>query len=106
MQKLIYQLVNDTENKVLMEFAKLFNVTPTEITEQNKNRHLSDIRHLYCKLRYEMHGASYSTIAREIDRTHTTVKYGIMRVNNLIHVNEKKIVTMWNRAKNIMGYYL
>jgi hypothetical protein len=92
MEYIIYELLNTTENKVLIEFAKLFNVTPAQIIEQNKNRHLSDIRHLYCKLRHEMHGANYSTIAREINRTHTTVRYGIMRVNDLIYVNEKKIV--------------
>ena len=94
------------ENRVLHEFAKQLNVTPMHIIEQNKNRHISDIRQLYCKLRYEMHGANYSAIGREIGRTHTAVRYGILRINDLLFLKDRNIVTKWNRVKNIPGFYM
>ena len=73
-----------TENKVLIEFAKLMGVTPTQIKAKNKIRQMSDMRHLYCKLRYEMHSVTYSAIGREIDRQAATVRYGVMRITPLL----------------------
>ena len=93
------------ENKVLNEFAKRLNVTPMQIIEQNKHSFISDIRHVYCKLRYEMHGSTFSDIAHEIDRTYTAVRSGVMRINNLLEANDHKIVTMWNRVKDIEGCF-
>ena len=34
------------ENKALIEFAKLLNVTPTDITAKSKCSDITDIRHL------------------------------------------------------------
>ena len=97
--------LKDIENKVLIEFTKQFYVTPTQIIEKNKKRHMCDIRHVYCKLRYEMHGATFSDIAHEIDRTYTSVRSGVMRINNLLEANDHKIVAMWNRVKDIEGCF-
>ena len=95
-----------TENKVLIEFAKLMGVTPIQIKAKNKIRQMSDMRHLYCKLRYEMHSVTYSAIGREIDRHAATVRYGVVRINNMLLLNDRKIVAMWNRIKDIPGFYL
>ena len=111
MKKNNYQLLEHTkikvldENRVLTEFAKRLNVTPMQIIEKNRIRHMCDIRHLYCKLRYEMHGATYSEVAHEIDRSHVTVRYAVMRINNMLEVNNSKIVAMWNGVKDIAGYF-
>lgn len=94
-----------TENKVLIEFANRLGVTPMQIIAKNEIRHICDIRQLYCKLRYEIHGATYLEIAHEIDRNPTTVRNGVMRINNLLDVDNIKIATMWNRIKDTPGYY-
>ncbi len=99
-------LLEHTENKVMIEFAMQFNITPMQIIEPNKSSQISDIRHLYCKLRHDWHGVNYSATGREIGRSHATVKYGVMRINELLKLNDKKIVSMWSRVKNISGFYM
>ena len=89
------------EKRVMSEFARRLGVTPKEIIEHNKKPHISEIRHLYCKLRNEMHGISYSAIAREIERTHTSVIKGLKRINDLLFVKDEKVVKMWNIVKDI-----
>ena len=59
------------------------------------------IRHLYCKLRCEIHGLSYSAMGREIGRADTTVKYGVKQINDLLYLKNKKTIGMWNRVKDI-----
>lgn len=98
-------LLELSENKVLCEFAKQLNVTPMQIVAPNKTSRITDIRHLYCKLRYEKHGLTYLETGSEIGRHHATVRYGIMRINNLIRFNDQRITAMWNRVKDIPGFY-
>ena len=95
-----------SENRVLNEFAKRLDVTPMQIIQHNKSSHICDIRHLYCKLRHDRHGETYSATGREIGRAHATVKYGVSRINDLLDMNDKKIVAMWNRVRDISGFYL
>ena len=106
MIKSTYELQNESENKVIIDFAKQLNVTPIQIIQHRKCSRISNIRHLYCKLRCENHGANYATIGREIGRDHTTVIYAIKRVNDLLSLNDQKIVEMWEKVKEIPGYYL
>ena len=96
-----YELLEDDESKIIEVFAILLGVTPEQILEENKKRNLTNIRHLYCKLRHEMHGANYSKIGREIGRSHSTVKYGVERINRLIMKGDKNIIRMWNRVEHI-----
>ena len=93
------------ENKVLCEFAKLFNTTPMELIEANKSSRITEIRHLYCKLRYENHGLTHLETGREIGRHYTTVQYGIVRINDLIDLNDQRIVAMWDRVKDIAAHH-
>ena len=106
MKKPNYELQNESENNVIIEFAKQFDVTPIQIIARINNQQISDIRHLYCKLRCENHGANYATIGREIGRHHATVIYAIKRINDLLSLNDQKIVEMWNKVKGIPGYYI
>ena len=98
-------LLELSQNKVLCEYAKQFNVTPMQIIAANKTSRITDIRHLYCKLRYEKHGLTYLETGHEIGRHHATVRYGVMRINNLIRFNDQRIVAMWGRVKDIAGWY-
>ena len=102
------EIVNTTRtknfnNKVLHEFAKRLNVTAMQIKESNKCPHMSDIRQLYCKLRYERHGVNYSVIGREIGRSPATVKYSVEHINDLLHYKDKKLLALWNKVKDISG---
>ena len=98
------QLLICNDNLVMIEFAMLLNITPMEIIKHNKSSQISDIRYLYCKLRHERHGVGYSATGREIARAHTTVKYGISRINDLLFMKDKRIAEMWKRVRNIPGY--
>ena len=104
MENIKNDLLMGIENIVMNEFAMRLNITPMQIIKKNKSGQISDIRQLYCKLRHDSHGVSYSATGREIGRAHTTVKYAVMRINDLLHMNDKKIVEMWNRVRNISGY--
>ena len=94
------------EKRVMHEFARRLGVTPKEIIEHNKKPHISEIRQLYCKLRNEMHGISYSATAREIERTHTAVIKGVKRINDLLYLKDEKVVKMWNKVKDISVLYI
>ena len=105
MIKTTHELQNESDNKVIIEFAKLFDVTPMQIIARINNQKISDIRHLFCKLRCENHGLSYTETGREIGRTPATVRYAVRRINDLLSLNDLKIVEMWDKVKGIPGYY-
>ena len=52
-----------------------------------------------------MHGQNYSKIGREINRTHTAVRYGISRINDLLFIEDEEIINIWEKVKNISGFY-
>lgn len=99
------KLLKAIEHKVLNEFAERLGVTPEEIIAIDTHSHISDIRHIYCKLRYEKHDVSYSKVGREIKRSHTAVRHAVFRINNLFSIKDKKIEDMWNRVKDIPAHY-
>lgn len=105
MEKTNNELLEQNENKVMREFAKLFNIIPMQIIAHNKSPEISDYRQLYCKLRYENHGLSFNQIAREIGRTSSTVRYSVKHINELINVGNEDIVRKWNKVKDISGFY-
>lgn len=96
-----YEIIEDDEAKIIEVFALLMGVTPAQIIKKNKSSQITNIRHLYCKLRHEMHGANCSVIGREINRSHSAVKRGIVRINKLILKKDKNILSMWERVKHI-----
>ena len=95
------KLLEAIEHKALNEFAELLGVTPEEIIAKDTRSHISDIRHLYCKLRHEKHDVNYSKIGREINRTHTAARHAVFRIDDLFSIKDVKIEAMWNRVKNI-----
>ena len=101
MKTIADNLFEINENKVLNEFAERLNVTPMQIIQQDKRSEISDIRHLYCKLRHDEHSVNYSATGREINRTHTAVRYGVKRINVLLQVKDKKTTKMWSKVENI-----
>ena len=100
------ELLERHYNKVMNEFAKRLNVTPIQIMEPNKSSHICDVRHLYCKLRHDRHGVTYSATGREIGRAHSTVKYSVKRINDLLLMNDKRILKMWSRVRDISELYI
>jgi chromosomal replication initiation ATPase DnaA len=100
MEQINYELNEEFEKKIITEFARLLGVTPTQIIAKNRCQHITDVRHLYCKLRCEMHGVNYSLTGREIGRTYRTVERGINRINGLLYINDPIVVPMWNMVKN------
>ncbi len=94
-----------TPNQVMDEFARRMAVSPMEIIARNKSAQISEIRHLYCKLRHDAHGVSCSEIAREIGRTFDTVKYGVNRINDMLLIGDQRVMEMWDGVKDILGNY-
>ena len=101
MRKFNYELLEKYEKKIMNEFARRLGVTPMQIIEKNRASHITDIRHIYCKLRHDMHGLKYTAVASEIDRTPKAVKKGVIRIDDMLYVKDIKVVTMWNRVKCI-----
>ena len=101
MKKIKNKQLKRFENRVMTEFANRLDIAPMQIIKHNKRSEISDIRHLYCKLRHDSHGVSYSATGREINRNHATVRYAVMRINNLLQFNDKETVAMWNKVKDI-----
>ena len=99
-------LLERSEKSIMKEFAMRLNVTPKQIMEHNKSSQICHIRYLYCKLRHEIHGVSYSATGREIGRDNTTVRYGILRINNLLSKNDPKMMEIWNTVKDISATYI
>ena len=105
MEKANNKIGESIEKRVMNEFAMRLNITATQLIRHNKCSSISDIRHLYCKLRHDKHGVSYAKTGREINRSHTAVKYGVMRINDMLQIEDSKIVDKWNLVKNISGSY-
>ena len=106
MKAITEELLVNSENKVLIEFAKPLGVSPMQIIEQNRKSSITDIRHLYCTLRRQCHGATYSDTALEISRSPATVKYAVARITDLLRMGDKKITALWDKVKDIPGFYL
>ena len=90
---------------ILNDFANSLNIDSIQIIEQNKKNDISDIRKLYCKLRYEVHMVSYQKIGNEIDRVHTTIMHAVSTINCSLELNAPTVVEMWNKVKDIPGEY-
>ena len=90
-----------SRNSVLHEFAKRLDITPMEIIQQNKKSEISDVRHLYYKLRYDRHGVSFSALGRELGRDPSTVRYGVRRIENLLSLQDERIVELWHKVRDI-----
>jgi chromosomal replication initiation ATPase DnaA len=88
-------------NQVMYEFAKRMGITPMQLIAPSKKQRISDVRQLYCKLRYDIHGLTFEELGEELGRAHTTVRYGVLRVNDLLRLNDKKTLAMWNRVRDI-----
>lgn len=94
-----------TTHIVLVVYSKCMQIRPIQIIERSKKSDICIIRNLYFKLRYEMHGESYTAIGRETGRYYTTVRSGIESINKLLSYN-KEVLQMWNCIKSIPGFYL
>lgn len=105
MKKFNYEPLIEKEEKIMLEFTTLLGVTPTEIISKDRTMRISVIRNLYCKLRYEMHGVNYATIAKEIGRSPNGVSKGVDRVNDLLFTKETNVESMWNKVKCIPCAY-
>lgn len=97
---IIELLIKDKDSK-LHEFAKKIGVTPREILEKNKSEYITDVRHLYCYLRCEIDGETYSKVGKEIYRSHNAVSKGVKRIIFLLSKNYTKIEDMWDKVKCI-----
>ena len=89
------------DKTVLKEFAKRLGVTTEIILEHNKRTDVAEYRHLYCKLRREMHDEKFSIIARELDRSHTAVRRGFDKINDLFYMGDEVTLERWNKVKDI-----
>ena len=96
-----YDELETTENKIMQEFANRLGFTTQQILEPNKKTHMAELRHLYCKLRSENHSESFSVIARELGRSHTAVRRGFDKINDLFYMGDEVTLERWNKVKDI-----
>lgn len=96
-----FQKEKECNKRVLIEFTKLLNITPAQLIEENKNQIICEMRHLYCKLRCDIHKVSFATTGIEINRHCSTVGKGVRRINNLLSFEDERVVAIWNLVKDI-----
>ena len=106
MDTLSKELLLASENNVLIEFAKRFNIAPELIILPNKASEISELRQLYCKLRHENHGLNLAATGREINRKHSTVRYAVKRINELLQTKDPRTEALWKRVEDIPGFYM
>ena len=96
---------HQSENQILIEYANLANATPMQIIEQNRTARITEIRHTYCLLRRDRHGATFAQIGKEINRTPETVQHAVIRIRILLKFKDERVTKLWNKVKDIPGNY-
>lgn len=86
---------------MITEIEKRLNISADEILGNNRKMDVSIVRQLYWKLLKEKKGFSYSEIARLNGRDHSTIVYGIKRVNGFLEMRDKETIDLWNKIKDI-----
>lgn len=86
---------------MIHKYAELMGVTPEQIIEKNKKPEIAEIRFVYYKLRYDKHVRNYSKIAREVNRTPSTIMHGVKRINELLSIGDKEAHRKWNKVKDL-----
>lgn len=96
-----FKEVEKKYKRILNEFTNRLNLTSVDLIEPDKSEIMCEIRHLYCKLRCENHGATLTKVSSEIKRDRTTLGRGLKRINNLLFYEDKRVVAIWELVKNI-----
>lgn len=86
---------------MITDFAKLVKISEDDILGRKRDSEISDARHLYWYFLKEKAGFSLSEIARMNDRNHSTVHYGINRMNDLISNGDIRICSWWKKVRDM-----
>lgn len=86
---------------MISEFSRAVGIPELQILEGGREQWLADARHLYWKLLRDKRGFTLQQIARLNDRTHCTIRHGIIRVNDLLNMGDKSMVEMWEKVKDL-----
>lgn len=78
--------------KNLLELiSETCNVPIGKITGKDRTRHVVIARHLYCYIMREYYKSSLLTIARSINKDHTTVIYCLRQIKDLLDIKDETI---------------
>lgn len=76
------------------------NVPITKITGKDRSRPVVIARHLYCYIMREYYKSSLLTIARSINKDHTTVIYCLRQIQDLLDIKDETICKHYDMIMN------
>lgn len=86
---------------MITKFTELLGITPSQIIEKNNKPEIAEVRFLYAKLRYEKHKLTYTAIGNEIKRSPATIMHAVNRANDLLGINDERVVEKWHVVRGL-----
>ena len=86
---------------MITEFSKTLELNPLDVLGKSRVHPLPLARQMYWKCLREKTAYTFQTIGRLNERSHATILNGIKKVNDLLSINDKLAVGMWEKVKGI-----
>lgn len=90
-------------NVVLEAVCSATDIIPHDILADNRQRHISTARHLFCFVAYTHYGYTLMAIARFLSKDHSTVIHSITTYQNFLDCNYKLESNHYANCKNILS---
>ena len=90
-------------NVVLEAVCSATEIIPHDILAHNRQRHISIARHLFCFVAYTHYGYTLMSIARFLNKDHSTVTHSITTYQNYLDCNYKLESNHYAQCKNILS---
>lgn len=88
---------------ILEAVCSVTEVIPHDILAQNRQRHISIARHLFCYLAYKHYGYCLTAIGRFLNKDHSTVINSICKYQNFLDCNYKLETNHYAQCKRILS---
>ena len=86
---------------VVEEFANRLNLTKRDLLGRTKGNKASKARLLLYKLLRDNTNLTYTDIGLAVNKSHSTVSFGVRSANSLLYNEDEEAIYMWNTIKNI-----
>jgi len=90
-------------NNILEAVCSVTEIIPHDILGQNRQRHISIARHLFCYLAYKHYGYCLTAIGRFLVKDHSTVINSVNKYQGFLECNYKLEIKYYEQCKNILS---
>ena len=88
---------------ILEAVCSVTEIIPHDILGQNRQRHISIARHLFCYLSYKHYGYCLTAIGRFLIKDHSTVINSVKKYEGFLDCNYKLETNYYAQCKNILS---